>query len=255
MSTMTTDAAVGGLDLVGRPAVVDQKLTTITAVDGSQVFTAREPASAVDAADVVVLPIVGEYVEFPDVIPSPVQGYWLGPVDQIVGEYVEMPDVIPSPVQGYWLGPVDQTRFGETFTALLLVGTGVTEVVMPTSKADARRIVTGAAGERAAMEALLAEARAHRCTRREHAAWVDRLVVDAHEEADDRGWCTSFDDFMDRAGLPRRTRDYDLCVEVTATVRVTRSASSPREAIDGLTREEVWAAMGADNIEWDAEED
>lgn len=229
MTTLTTDPAVSGLDLIGRPAVVDQKLTTITAADDTHLFTARDPETALDPTTVIPLPVVGEYVE--------------------------MPDVIPSPVQGYWLGPVDEHRIGEHFTALVLVGTTITEVVMPTTQADARRLVTGAAAERAAMEALLTETRAHRCTRREHAEWVDRLVRIAHEEADDRGWCGEFDEVCDRIGIARRTRDYDLCVEVTATVRLTRSASSAEEAIDSLTREDVWAAMGADNIEWDAEED
>lgn len=228
MSTMTP-AAVSGLDLVGRPAVVDQKLTTITAVSGSQVFTALEPASPVDVDNIVLLPIVGEYVE--------------------------MPDVIPTPALGYWLGPVDESRIGEHFTVLLLVGTSITEIVMPVSKADARRLVTGAALERTTMEALLLEARAHRRTRREHAQWVDRLVDIFHEEADSRGLCTEFDDACERVGLPRRTRDYDLRVEVTATVRLTRSATSPGDAIDSLTREEVWSALTADNIDWDAEED
>ncbi len=229
MTTLTTDHAVRGLDLIGRPAVIDQKLTTITAADGAHIFSARDPEAALDPAAVVPLPIVGEYVE--------------------------MPDVIPSPVQGYWLGPVDEHRIGEHFTALVLVGTTITEVVMPTTKADARQLVTGAAGERAAMEALLTEARAHRQTVRQHTAWVEDLTNMAHSEGDDRGWCSEFDDLLESVGLARRARDYDLRVEVTATVRVTRSASSADEAIDSLTREDVWAAMGADNIEWDAEED
>ena len=229
MTTIIPDTAVSGLDLVGRPAIVDQRLTTITAVDGQRLSTALDPDASLEAPDVLLLPHAGEYVE--------------------------MPDVIPSPVQGYWLGPVDETRIGEHFAALVLVGTRLTEVVMPTNQADARRLVTGAAIDPAPMQALLAEARAHRRTRRENAEWVDRLVSIAHEEADDRGWCTEFDDVCDRIGIPRRTRDYDLRVEVTATVLVSRSATNADEAIDSLTREDVWAALSADNIEWDAEED
>jgi len=154
MTTITPDTAVSGLDLVGRPAIVDQRLTTITAVDGQRLSTALDPDASLEAPDVLLLPHAGEYVE--------------------------MPDVIPSPVQGYWLGPVDETRIGEHFTALVLVGTRLTEVVMPTNQADARRLVTGAAIDPAPMQALLAEARAHRRTRRENAEWVDRLVSIAH---------------------------------------------------------------------------
>lgn len=56
------------------------------------------------------------------------------------------------------------------------------------------------------------------------------------------------------APLPVRSRDYDLEVEVSATVRVTLNATSEDEAIDALTREEVWAALGEDNITWDVGE-
>ena len=75
-----------------------------------------------------------------------------------------------------------------------------------------------------------------------------------HSEADDRQWCGEFDDFMDRVGLPRRSREYDLEVEVSATVRVTLTATSEEEATDALTREDVWAALGEDNITWDVSE-
>ena len=65
---------------------------------------------------------------------------------------------------------------------------------------------------------------------------------------------SQFDDFMDRVGLPRRSREYDLEVEVSATVRVTLTATSEEEATDALTREDVWAALGEDNITWDVSE-
>ena len=60
---------------------------------------------------------------------------------------------------------------------------------------------------------------------------------------------------MADAGLPRRVRDYGLSVEVTATVYISRSGTSAEEAIDNLTRTDVWAALSADNIDWTAEED
>ena len=232
MTTMTSEATTTfGIDLVGRPAVVDHELTTVATVEGGEVFTVLEPGQGRGAEEVTTLPVAGEFVEIADVIPEAVNGCWLGPVEQ---------------------GP----RLGEHLTALVLVDSSVREVVMPVTMADARRIVrAGTVKDGTALEALLAEARAHRCTQRKHSRWVDQLVAEAHEEADDRGWCEEFDSFMQRAGLPRRTRDYDLCVEVTATVRVTRCASSAEEAIDGLTREDVWDAIGADNIEWSAEED
>ena len=56
------------------------------------------------------------------------------------------------------------------------------------------------------------------------------------------------------APLPVRSREYDLEVEVSATVRVTLTAASEDEAIDALTREDVWAALGEDHITWDVSE-
>lgn len=56
------------------------------------------------------------------------------------------------------------------------------------------------------------------------------------------------------APLPVRSREYDLEVEVSATVRVTLTATSEEEATDALTREDVWAALGEDNITWDVSE-
>lgn len=228
MTTMAAEAPVWSIDMVGRPAVVDQEITTVTALRGTEVFTAREPGTGREAETVVILPVTGEFVEMPDVIPSGVKGYWLGPVET-------------------------GTRVHETFSVFVLSGSTVHRLVMPVAKADARQLVKGRAteGERAAMGALLTEARAHDCTRRDHEAWRDRLVSEAHSEADEREWCGEFDDFMDRVGLPRRSRDYDLEVEVSATVRVTLNATSESEAADALTRAEVWAALGEDNITWE----
>jgi hypothetical protein len=63
--------------------------------------------------------------------------------------------------------------------------------VMPVAKADARQVVKGRAseGERAAMVALLEQARAHAATVQTHSQWVDNLVEGAHSEANDREWC------------------------------------------------------------------
>ena len=165
MTTMKTENIACRLDLEGRHAIVDHKLTIVTSVRGGEIFTLLDSERGYDAESVVCLPVAGEEVELPDVIPEAVSGRWLGPAEM-------------SP------------HFGEHFTALVLTSSGITELVMPIAQADARRIVRdGPVGDRDAMEALLMEARAHRCTRRDHTAWVDRLVADAHEEADNRRWC------------------------------------------------------------------
>lgn len=201
MSTMTAEASVWSIDLVGRPAVVDHEMTTVTALRGTEVFTAHEPGVGREAETVVMLPVTGEFVEIAEVMPS--------------GESVK----------GYWLGPVETGgRVGETFSVLVLAASKVQRLVMPVAKADARQLVKGRAteGERAAMGALLTEARAHNCTRRDHEAWRDRLVYEAHSEADDRDWCSDFDDFMARVGLPRKRAIFNGC-----NVGAARPAGGP----------------------------
>ena len=234
MTTMTSEAPVWSIDLLGRPAVVDHEMTTVTALRGSAVFTAHEPGTGRQAEAVVMLPVTGEFVEMPDVMPG--------------GETVK----------GYWLGPVETgTRVHETFSVFVLSGSTVHRLVMPVAKADARQVVTGRAseGERAAMVALLEQARAHAATVQTHSQWVDNLVEGAHSEANDREWCEDFDDFMDRMGLPRRQREYSVRVEVTATLYFTRDGIDAEAAVDSITRDDVWDALTPSHIEWEAEED
>jgi hypothetical protein len=110
-------------------------------------------------------------------------------------------------------------------------------------------------GERVAMSALLVEAGAHERTKREHKDRLERLVDAAHAEADERDWCFEFDDFLEAQGLPRRSHDYQLRVEVTATVYVSRDATSEDNAIDSLTTQEVFDLLTVQNIDYEASED
>ena len=150
MTTMTSEAPVWSVDLLGRPAVVDHEMTTVTALRGTEVFTAHEPGTGREAEAVVMLPVTGEFVEMPDVMPG------------------------NETVKGYWLGPVETgTRVHETFSVFVLSGSTVHRLVLPVAKADARQVVTGRAseGERAAMGALLEQSRAHAATVQTHSQW------------------------------------------------------------------------------------
>lgn len=70
---------------------------------------------------------------------------------------------------------------------------------------------------------------------------VDSLVDEAHALADRKGLCSDFDDFMDELGLPRRTRDYSVEVNVTVTVYVTaRDEDDAREQVSSY---EVYEAL------------
>lgn len=63
-------------------------------------------------------------------------------------------------------------------------------------------------------------------------SWVDDLVEKAHEEADNRGWCDEFDDFMENVGLPRRSKEYTVEVDVTVRVSVSVTATTEEEALE-----------------------
>ncbi|HLS46851.1 MAG TPA: hypothetical protein VK045_15595 [Ornithinicoccus sp.] len=56
---MAAEAPAWSIDLVGRPAVVDEEITTVTALRGTEVFTASEPGTGREAETVVVLPVTG----------------------------------------------------------------------------------------------------------------------------------------------------------------------------------------------------
>src|SRR5690606_15646330 len=58
-SSMAAEAPAWSIDLVGRPAVVDEEITTVTALRGTEVFTASEPGTGREAETVVVLPVTG----------------------------------------------------------------------------------------------------------------------------------------------------------------------------------------------------
>lgn len=230
MSDVVVDAPVSSVDLIGRPVfvVADQRVTEIASTRGEAVFTADDPFRQVSGSEVVALPVLGEFLRT-----------WNGSRE----------------VNGHWLGLTREGAAEGRLEALVMEGSQVQRVTFEPGNVDARRVVTGRAseGERAVMAAALAEALAHEQTRQAHEQWIARLVQDAHTEADSRDWCGDFDEFMERAGLPRRSQEYVLRVEVTATVYVTRAGVSDEAAIDSLTNQEVLNLMSAEHISFEAE--
>jgi hypothetical protein len=75
-------------------------------------------------------------------------------------------------------------------------------------------------------------------TKAEHERWKERLTARLHEEADNRDYCSEFDDVMEELGLPRRRRPIEVTVTVTVELSVTRDARDDDEAVadvlDGL---------------------
>lgn len=173
-----------------------------------------------------------------------------------LGETVEVVEAGRTLLAGVWLGLVSTAvQAGSLEVAVVACGVVVRQWVA-TALLDCRQVVTGRLeGDDAVLLALLGEIRERRAEQDARTAWLERLVSDAHEEANDRDWCSDFDDFMERAGLPRRERDYEVRVEVTATVYMTRTATSEEDAHEGIDRSDVWDALDADAIDWTVDRD
>lgn len=67
-----------------------------------------------------------------------------------------------------------------------------------------------------------------------HRAELERIVDALHEEGNDRGWCSEYDDILERVGLPRRARNYDVNVTVTLSLTLTREARGADAAAEDL---------------------
>lgn len=229
--SVSVEAPAWAVDLVERPALLEggRVLTQVSAVRGQEVFTLHEPGRGRTGQEVVALPVTGESIT----------------AQTSEGE-----------VRGYWLGMVLEAGCADRFEAFVLEGSVVRRVTFEPGQAEARQVVTGRAteGERVVMQALLTESCAHHQTWVTHQQRIDALVHDAHEYAENSDLCETFDDFMESHGMPRRSRDYELRVEVTATVYLTRSGGDVEDAIDSLTRQDVFDALGAEQIEYTAEE-
>lgn len=91
------------------------------------------------------------------------------------------------------------------------------------------------------IEALTAEIALVRQRWAEDVATIGEALL---EEAESRGWCSEFDDFIESTnpklyaeGLPRRVRDWEVTVMVEVAVPVAVSAVSEEEAIEIASQE------------------
>lgn len=218
--------------LSDRPAFVVEghRFTQIIGADGEGVRTDVEPGRVLLRDEVAALPVLGEFVETRNE---------------------------EGPVRGWWLGEGVPRMSGDRLAVMVLSGQEVRRVLLEPMLADARRIVTGRAGEaeRAVMVTLLAEARLHDQAMRQHERWTDALVADAHETAQRHGLCEVADALLERHGLPARSSDFDLRVEVSATVYLTRSGRDLAEAVSGVTKQDVLMLLGADDLSIEVEQD
>lgn len=227
--TSTIEAPTTALALEGRQAIVNGQLTTVTRVDGDTLYVEHEPGVAHPSYDVVVLPTPGERV-----VVNGDPRAWVGTETARAEQHV-----------GVTLWVLWVSESGDVYSGPYAV-----------AELDARKIVTGPPepGMRAAMTAILNERRVQQAAAAERAAWIERLTDEAHEYANRNDLCERFDEFMEEHGMRRRTRDYDLRVEVTATLYITRNAQSVDDAINDLDREDVWDHLEACDLDWNATE-
>lgn len=189
--------------------------------DGVSVFDSAGAEFVV--GDLVVMPVLGERVSLATPAGA-VVGWWLS--------HDELPD-----------GAV---------RASVLTATGVQQVQVAARVADIRLASHSEQCPpdlRVALEAVVTTAASAQLAERMHQRRIDDLVMAAHEEATEQGWCSQFDDFMENQGLPRRDRDYEVTVEVPVTVTVTVTAKSSEDAEEMVGIEDVWQALTRDNID------
>jgi hypothetical protein len=170
--------------------------------------------------------------------------------------------VLPTPtgvVQGYWIGLYthDAQPVQGRVRVRVLSGGNVVEQDVAADALAADRIVSGQQADGAVAGAVQALAGAYRMAevrRLEEQRWRQRLTEAAHEEADERGWCSEFDDFMEQAGLERRSRNYACRVRVWATVTVCVEAGSAENAERQMDRATVLPYVELDQLELEVEE-
>ena len=96
MSDVVVDAPVSSVDLIGRPVfvVADQRVTEIVSARGEALFTADDPWQQVEGSEVVVLPVLGEFLRTWNGSRE-VSGHWLGLTRE-------------QDVEGRWVGDLHQ---------------------------------------------------------------------------------------------------------------------------------------------------
>ena len=229
--TATTEAPTStttpAIEMAGRTAFVEggRVLTTVTHSSDTLVFTAHTAGQGLTETEVVTLPITGEFVTV---------------------------DLNGRALAGHWLGLATEHPSANAVEAFVLTTAGVVEAIMvPSSTIEARRIVTPnvqKAERGTALTALLVEARKHRQAETTYRNRLDRLVESAHEYAEDNELCGKFDEFMEENSLPPRQKSFDLAVEVTATVYLTREGRDADDAAESVSKEEIVAYLDSSNI-------
>lgn len=243
-TTAHDSAGIHALTMLGRAALLleTRSITQVLGYDGAALrVTDRDEALSSDAA--IPLPMCGEAIDTRDRTDRSLSAVYLGVCE-------------PSAVTAH------DAADGSVEIFVLREGSVFSTWVLPVHL-DARYSVTGSPEESQGdlLRALAAQSQHVRREQRQreaqvraHQSTIDTLVSDAHDYADRNSLCEQFDEFMEEHGLPGRTRDFCVRVEVTATLYLARSACSVDEAVDEICRSDVAEALDRDrsSIEFEA---
>lgn len=165
------------------------------------------------------------------------------------GKFVAVRRENEAPVEG-WVSYPSLGESGKALTAVVITRTldvwragvvspemfGFPEYVYPAPPWFAALACYVHQADRAAEEARTASALAQSIQARLAAkdAFLDELVSSAHEYADDNSLCGEFDNFMEKHGLPPRSREHEVSVRVSADITVTVSARDQEDAEDQI---------------------
>lgn len=238
VDTQTTAPASARERMVGRTALLE---------DGS--------SARIDSATVDTLTL-GE----PAYRTVPLDGAQVQAIFPAPGELVHPSVMDAVGAEGYWLG-YEPSRTGGLGACVLLGKDGqVARHQVPSVAAvDARSVVvaedTAAEATAAACAAVLSLNTLITAERRERLEFVDRLVEVAHREADERDWCSDFDDILQDLGLPRRQHEYRVRVRFSGYVDIERTAESFDDAAENIGSEDVLDNLNSYDITIDDTEE
>jgi len=178
-----------------------------------------------------------------------------------LGDFVTVIDTAGIRHDGYWLtlAPESHLTPGGPIVARILIGETVTRIGLPLPTPNVICEGRAEAEQMPILRALSETITDRDATIRAHEVWKAELIDDLHEEADSRDFCSEFEEFCDRHGLPGREREHTLLVTATVTYRVYVVAANLDAATESVTRDDVLARLrdsGHDDLdEFEVEED
>ena len=218
---------------VGQPCHVSSRgmLGTVSAVEADGTVTV-----ALEADGTVTVAL-----EAGPTVPVPAAGLVVLPQ---VGGFVEVPRH-GGLLRGYWVGLVPPSEDGGRSPLAWWRASRSWEHRTEAASLKTCRVVSGSVDPNVAgvVRAVAQACALVDVVRRDHEAWKAILNDAACERADDQGWCSDFDRFMNDWGMQGRRRTYEVEVEVevevTGTVTIRVEAANSSDAEETVTREKI----------------